>query len=90
MDLACLRRYPVTEWVERGRQHTRSCALMGHCIESEYGLVQEDGRVILLDTEATPLIVNTLSRSNSDCGIRLRAIRRLEGSEMKTVSIEQL
>lgn len=39
VDLACLRRYPRQEYTSRAAQHTTECALMGHCVESGYGLV---------------------------------------------------
>jgi hypothetical protein len=34
VDIACLRKYPRSEWNERAHGHTRTCALMGHCVES--------------------------------------------------------
>ena len=38
VDLACLRRYPQKEYTARATEHTTECALMGHCVESGYGL----------------------------------------------------
>lgn len=90
VDLACIRRYPVAEWIERGRRHTKECALMGHCIESGYGLVKEDGQVVPLDAEATPMVVAAIRRCKGESGIRVRAIRESEGSEMKTRSVEEI
>ena len=89
VDIACMRRYPASELAQRGREHTKECALMGHCIESGYGLLQEDGRASVLDTHATPLIVDTLTRSSQQAGIRLRVTRHRDGSEMKTHSVTE-
>ena len=44
VDQACLRKYPQDELLERSRVHTTECALMGHCMESGYGLVNEEDR----------------------------------------------
>lgn len=52
IDIACLRKYPSSQWLERARVHTRQCAMMGHCVESGYALVDEGGAALLGD-EAT-------------------------------------
>ena len=89
VDIACLRKYPRAEWTERARAHTRQCALMGHCVESGYGLVHASG-VVLLDHDATPLVVEALRRSPHDAGVRLRVTRRIHEGEMRTQSAEEL
>lgn len=80
VDLICLRRYPQGELGERARGHTRDCALHGHCIESGYGLVSEDGRLQLLDPKATPLVVERVSDAEPQHGIFLRA-ERVDGRD---------
>ena len=85
VDIACLRKYPRAEWDARARVHTRQCALMGHCVESGYGLVS-DGTVALLDHDATPFVVDALHQSTQNAGIRLRVTRRWTDSEMRTES----
>ena len=85
VDIACLRKYPRAEWYARARAHTRQCALMGHCVESGYGLVS-DGTVALLDHDATPFVVDALHQSTQNAGIRLRVTRRWTDSEMRTES----
>lgn len=89
VDIACLRKYPRSEWNERARAHTRRCALMGHCVESGYGLVSE-GAVMLLDHDATPFVVDALKRSTRDAGVRLRVTRHLDDGEMRTRSADEL
>lgn len=89
VDIACLRKYPRSEWLERARAHTQQCALMGHCVESGYGLV-DDGRVALLDDDATPRVVNALQSSSRKSGIRLRATRRMADQHMQTFKVEEV
>lgn len=61
---------------------------MGHCVESGYGLVDETGRVHLLDTHATPRVVAVLQQTEIDCGIRLRAERENDHGERRTAHVE--
>ncbi len=90
VDTACIRKYPRQEIGQRAADHTVRCALMGHCVESGYGLVDDDGRIALLDASATPLVVDALKRSDRDHGIRLRAHRQMAGEEMETQSVEEM
>lgn len=89
VDVACLRKYRQDELLERAREHTRDCALHGHCIESGYGqsgygLVTDDGRVLLLDPKATPLVVDHVETSDPQEGIRVQVTRQREDGEMVT------
>lgn len=43
VDVACVRKYPRNELLGRARAHSKECALMGHCVESGYGQVRDDG-----------------------------------------------
>lgn len=90
VDIACLRRYPQDEMAQRAQVHTKRCALMGHCVESGYGLVQDDGRVALLEAAVTPDIVKAIAESNEDAGIRLRASREQGDHGMQTVRVERV
>lgn len=90
VDIACLRRYPPEEYWHRVRVHTSDCALMGHCVESGYALVGEDGRVALLDTHATTHVVDRLQNSAPGRGIYLRADRTEENGEMVTTGVTEL
>lgn len=89
VDIACIRKYPRNEIFEKSEVHSRACALMGHCMESGYGLVNEHG-VTLLDDEATPMIAEALLNSNKDCGIRIRVERTKSDGEMHTVRAEEV
>ena len=90
VDLACIRHYPQAVLYDRSHVHTRDCALMGHCIESGYGLVDDQGIVSVLDTTATPLVVGALRDSKKNKGIYLRARREMQNEEMRTVSVEEV
>lgn len=92
IDMACVRKYPRDELLERSRTHTKECALMGHCVESGYALVDEEGRIATLDTEATPEVVRVVRQSGRDRGIRLRAKRERaeEASEMRTTAVDEV
>lgn len=87
VDIACLRKYPEDEYAQRARIHTTACALMGHCVESGYGVVGEGGRVHLLDPEATPKILAVLEGSDDQEGVWVRAERRLRDGEMVTNAV---
>ena len=96
VDVACLRRYPHAEVMERAKAHTQRCALMGHCIESGFGLVQEDGRVLLLDAEATLKIADAVRGAPRETGIKLRVIREAqptagdEEQNMATTAVQRI
>ena len=90
VDLACLRKYPRGELLERAKVHTRECALMPHCVESGYGLVDEHGRLTVLDSEATLRVYDALRGSDHDRGIRVRATRETQDGEMRTRDVELL
>ena len=89
VDLACIRRYPKDQLPTRSRAHTKRCAMMGHCVESGYGLVDELARVQPLDAAATPLVYEALQASARDHGIWLVVERRNNDDEMETVRVEE-
>lgn len=89
VDLACVRRYPENEYKQRARAHTTSCALMGHCVESGYGVINDDGTLHVLDTHATPLIVAALHDSSRDRGVYLVVDQSIEDGEMVTQGITE-
>ena len=90
VDIMCLRKYPQDELFERAREHTVQCALMGHCMESGYALVDEAGRVHLLEPAATPAVAEALRRSSRGSGILLRAVRETDDGEMRTQSVSEI
>ncbi|MEW5926104.1 MAG: hypothetical protein AB1941_01325 [Gemmatimonadota bacterium] len=89
VDQACLRKYPQDELLERARVHTTECALMGHCMESGYGLVDEEGRPLLLEPAATARVVERLRSTGVEKGARLRATRVMRDGEMTTVDVTE-
>lgn len=88
MDVACIRKNRRDGLAEAAEAHTRGCALMGHCIESGYGLVDEDGRIMLLDAQATPEVMALVRASDREHGIRIRVEREEEDGEMRTRTVE--
>jgi hypothetical protein len=90
VDIICLRKYPVGEYAERAKKHTRACALEGHCVESGFALVGDNGRAALLDPEATVRVVEAVRGSDQEAGIRLRVRREEQQGEMQTVSVEAI
>lgn len=89
MDVACIRKHRRDRLAEAAQAHTRECALMGHCVESGYGLVDEGGRLTILDTEATPSVVDAVEATDREQGIRLRVEREEEDGEMRTIHVEE-
>ena len=90
VELACIRKYASLEMPRRAKEHTTRCSLMGHCIESGYGIVRDDGSVAPLDNHATPLVVQAASRSPREQGLRLRVKRRAVDNEMQTRSVDEV
>lgn len=90
IDVACVRKNTRGDLMEKARNHSRECALMGHCVESGYGLVTEDDRLTLLDPHATRKAVDVIERSEKDEGIRLRVTRAEEDGTMQTTAVEEL
>ncbi len=41
IDIACVRKNSREELLQKARNHSKECALMGHCVESGYGIVTE-------------------------------------------------
>lgn len=90
IDAGCIRKNPRDELLKKARTHSRECALMGHCVESGYGIVTEDDQVTVLDSEATPKVVNTVQESTTEEGIRLRVHREEQDDTVETVDIEEM
>jgi hypothetical protein len=90
VDQACLRKYPQDELLERARVHTTECALMGHCVESGYGLVNEEGRPLLLEPASTTQVVEALRGTSREHGVRLRAMREMQEKEMRTTQVDEV
>jgi len=90
MDAECVRKSPVDEVLDRARAHSRDCGLMGHCAESGFVLVDENGRAAFLDDEATVPVLDAIRRSGKDSGIRLRAFRKRAGENMHTSHVEEI
>lgn len=90
MDGGCIRKNARDELLEAAREHTRECALMGHCIESGYGIVTEDDRLTVLDPEATRMVVDVVEESRTREGIRLRVSREERDGTMETKEVEEI
>lgn len=90
IDVGCIRKNAREDLQEKARTHSRECALMGHCVESGYGIVTDDDRLTVLDAEATPDVVDVVEESDTEEGIRLRVEREREDGEMATTSVEEV
>jgi hypothetical protein len=90
IDVGCIRKNAREDLLEKARTHTRECALMGHCVESGYGLVTEEDRLTILDAKATPKVVEVVENSETDQGITLRAEREEQDGKMATTEIEEV
>ncbi len=89
IDVGCIRKNARDDLLEEARNHSSECALMGHCVESGYGVVTEDDRLTVLDPEATPMIVDAVEESSTDEGVRLRVRREPgKGGTLETVGVE--
>lgn len=90
MDGGCIRKNPRDVLLEKATEHTRDCALMGHCIESGYGIVTEDDQLTMLDPAATPEVVTVVEDSETQEGIVLRVTREEEDGAMETTSVAEV
>lgn len=90
IDVGCIRKNAREDLLEEASTHTKQCALMGHCIESGYGIVTEDDRLTVLDPEATRRIVDVVEESEVQEGIRLRVSREKRDDTMETMSVEEV
>ena len=91
VDIICIRKYPQNEMVERARAHSRDCALAGHCAESGFGLIDEEGRVALLEPKATLQVVEEIRNSDRNRGIKLQVKREMQtGGEMGTIEVKEI
>lgn len=90
VDIACLRKYPRSELVQKAQGHSRSCMLMGHCAESGYGLVDQNGQLSLLDSHATPMVIAAVQQSDRNQGIQLKVQRQMEDQVMTTTNVQEV
>ena len=87
VDIACLRTMPASRLSEKAKEHTTACALMGHCIESGYGLIDEENKMVLLDAVATPRIIALLKKTDTEKGVWLSVDREAKEGKMETTKI---
>lgn len=90
IDVACIRKNQRADLPTKARNHSRACALMGHCIESGYGIVSEDDRLTVLDPNSTRKVVDAVERSDAEQGIRLRVTREKRDGTLETTAVEEL
>ena len=90
VDIICLRHMSPSQYTEQAKEHTTTCALMGHCVESGYGLVGDNNNLVVLDPKATPWVVALLKKTNKEKGVRLKVEREENDKEMETVKVVAL
>lgn len=89
IDIACVRKNPRADLLAKARTHSRECTLMGHCIESGYGIVTEDDRLTVLDPAATRGVVDAVEHSDTEQGIQLRVTREERDGTMETATVTE-
>lgn len=87
VDIACARKYPRNQLLERVLKHPHNSLTMAHCVESGYALVGDDGQLSLLDAAATPMVLTVTRGMSAKKGIRLRVFRKMKDGEMKTTRV---
>lgn len=90
IDAACIRKNSRDKLLEKARTHSKECALMGHCVESGYGLVTEDDHLTLLDPKATQKVVDAVEESDTQQGIQLTVTRDEQDGTMETTTVTEL
>lgn len=90
IDVGCVRKNARDDLFESARTHSRECALMGHCVESGYGIVSEDDRLTVLDASATPKVVDVVEQSDTEEGIRLRVEREDRDGTTETTAVTEV
>ncbi|MBX0305593.1 hypothetical protein [Haloarcula salinisoli] len=90
MDVGCIRKNARDELLQKARVHTRDCALMGHCIESGYGIVSDDDTLTVLDPDATPHVVDVVETSDTAEGIQLHVEREHRDGAMETTDVTEI
>jgi hypothetical protein len=86
VDVASIGRQSEDELLARAREHSRPCAMVAHCVASGYGLVNDQGHSLLLESAATPAVVRGLQANAREHRVRLR-VRREEGENGKVPSV---
>lgn len=90
VDYNCARRWPVDEIFRNARMHSKECSLEGTAIESGFVLVPDPQTILLVDPNATPLIIDILLSSENEIGIQLRIERELRDNEMRSVLVTEI
>jgi hypothetical protein len=88
IDLGCIGSSPREEIAKSAREHKTACALEESCIESGFGLVDNEGNLTVLDAYATPLIVKQLRESDQEQGVVVRVKRELIDGKMQTTGVQ--
>jgi|GEM_PF-2267614 len=91
VDLACIRTTPYNDLQKFSREHSVDCGLMGHCIESGYGLINDEGKIQILDSKATSDVISILENNkNNRKGIKLQVERKMENGHMHTTNVIEI
>lgn len=84
-----IRTWPKHEYYERAKVFPRISNLSGAALESGYGILEDTQALVLLDEQATPLVVEVLNLSKIDIGVRLIIVREMLSGSMKTVLVRE-
>lgn len=89
IDGGCIRKNARDNLLEKARTHSKECALMGHCVQSGYGIVTEEDRLTMLDSDATLEVVHAVEDSDLEEGIELCVTREERDEKMETMSVKE-
>jgi hypothetical protein len=91
VDLACIRTTPYNDLQKFSREHSVNCGLMGHCVESGYGLIDDEGKIQILDSKATSEVVSILENNrNNKKGIKSHVEREMENGRIHTTNVIEI
>jgi hypothetical protein len=89
VDIACLRRYPETEYAKRSRAHTTGCVADGSLRRERLRPGRRRRSPPPLDTHATPHVVAVLREASTTEAVYLVVERTWEDGEMVTQQVQR-
>lgn len=82
--------WPLEHLFEYARSHPKENSLEGQSIESGFVLIGYPSIIRLLDSHATPLILDILLSTESNIGIQIRVEREFVDNIMKSILVTEI
>lgn len=86
MDNMCIGKFKAKGY-DGAKTHTKTCALMEPCKDSGYAIINEDGKVVKLDSKGNELAVKALEGTDKEKELTVSAEGKLDGD---TLAVESL